>query len=121
SNEDEWIYVIRTGVCRVIKSLNQVRPKLRTKKKARVIYDHFGLYITLLIMFSLTFTYVKDKPRQSHYGMDAIETFNREIISPQKQGKFYIEMEQIREKSVFVSIIEHTIFINYNILFSIRV
>ena len=42
SNEDEWIYVIRTGSCRVIKALTQVTPKLRTRKKAQVIYDSFG-------------------------------------------------------------------------------
>ena len=42
SNEDEWIYVVRTGSCRVIKALTQVTPKLRAKKKPQVIYDFFG-------------------------------------------------------------------------------
>ncbi|CAF0738558.1 unnamed protein product [Rotaria sordida] len=46
SNKDEWIYVIRTGCCRVIKALTQVTPKLTIKKKPEVIYDHFGMVMT---------------------------------------------------------------------------
>ena len=34
SNEDEWIYIIRTGSCRVIKALTQVTPKLKTREKS---------------------------------------------------------------------------------------
>lgn len=59
SNEDEWIYVIRTGSCRVIKALTQATPKLRTKKKPQVIYDHFGT------------------KRQSQYSIQALGTFER--------------------------------------------
>ena len=33
SNEDEWIYVIRTGSCRVIKALTQATPKIENKEK----------------------------------------------------------------------------------------
>ena len=62
SNEDEWIYVIRTGSCRVIKALTQVTPKLRTKKKPQVIYDNFGT------------------KRQSQYSIQALGTFERVII-----------------------------------------
>lgn len=60
SNEDEWIYVIRTGSCRVIKALTQVTPKLKTRKKAEVIYDHFGT------------------KRISQYSMEALGTFKVE-------------------------------------------
>ncbi|CAF2874434.1 unnamed protein product [Rotaria sp. Silwood2] len=58
SNEDEWIYVIRTGSCRVIKALTQVTPKLITKKKPKLIYDNFGT------------------KRASQYSMEALGTFN---------------------------------------------
>ncbi|CAF1152595.1 unnamed protein product [Adineta steineri] len=82
SNEDEWIYIIRTGSCRVIKSLTQVTPKLKTRKKPEVIYDSFGT------------------KRISQYSMEALGTFNkiRPVIKP---GKCYTEIEQIRVKSVF--------------------
>lgn len=59
SNEDEWIYVIRTGSCRVIKALTQTIPKLQTKKKPHVIYDNFGT------------------KRQSQYSIQALGTFDR--------------------------------------------
>ncbi len=59
SNEDEWIYIIRTGSCRVIKSLTQVTPKLKTKKKPHVIYDNFGT------------------KRVSEYSMEALGTFHK--------------------------------------------
>jgi hypothetical protein len=59
SNEDEWIYIIRTGSCRVIKALTQATPKLKTKKQAQVIYDNFGT------------------KRQSAYSMEALGTFSR--------------------------------------------
>ena len=59
SNEDEWIYIIRTGSCRVIKALTQATPKLKTKKKAQVIYDNFGT------------------KRQSAYSMEALGAFSR--------------------------------------------
>ncbi|CAF1265586.1 unnamed protein product [Rotaria sordida] len=82
SNEDEWIYVIRTGSCRVIKALTQVTPKLITRKKPKVIYDNFGT------------------KRTSQYSMEALGTFNKPK-SPIKPAKCYTEIEQIREKSVF--------------------
>jgi hypothetical protein len=53
------IYVILTGSCRVIKALTQVTPKLKTKKKAQVIYDNFGT------------------KRVSQYSMQALGTFNK--------------------------------------------
>lgn len=59
SNEDEWIYIVRTGSCRVIKALTQVRPKLKTRKKPHVIYDNFGT------------------KRVSEYSMRALGTFNK--------------------------------------------
>jgi hypothetical protein len=59
SNEDEWIYVVRTGSCRVIKALTQVTPKLKTRKKAQVIYDNFGT------------------KRISQYGMEALGMFSK--------------------------------------------
>ncbi len=59
SNEDEWIYVVRTGSCRVIKALTQVTPKLKTRKKAQVIYDSFGT------------------KRISQYSMEALGTFSK--------------------------------------------
>jgi hypothetical protein len=59
SNEDEWIYVIRTGSCRVIKALTQVTPKLKTRKKPQVIYDSFGTQ------------------RISQYSIEALGTFNK--------------------------------------------
>jgi len=104
SNEDEWIYIVRTGCCRVIKALTQVTPKLKTRKKAQVIYDSFGTQ------------------RVSQYSMEALGTFNKvkennsfirilKLIfhvfkprTPIKPSKCYTEIEQIREKSVFVSI-----------------
>ena len=99
SNEDEWIYIIRTGSCRVIKALTQVTPKLKTKKKTQVIYDSFGT------------------KRVSEYSMEALGTFNKvkyqqiyfisnfifKPKTPIKPMKCYTEIEQIREKSVFVS------------------
>ncbi len=59
SNIDEWIYVVRTGSCRVIKALTQVTPKLKTRKKTQVIYDSFGT------------------KRISQYSMEALGTFNK--------------------------------------------
>ena len=59
SNEDEWIYVVHTGSCRVIKVLKQVRPKLKTRKKAQIIYDSFGT------------------KRVSQYSMEALGTFDK--------------------------------------------
>ncbi|CAF2120816.1 unnamed protein product [Rotaria magnacalcarata] len=82
SNEDEWIYIIRTGSCRVIKALTQVTPKLVTRKKTKVIYDHFNTQ------------------RPSQYSIEALGTMAKPK-SPVKAAKCYTEIEQIREKSVF--------------------
>ena len=102
SNEDEWIYIVRTGSCRVIKALTQATPKLKTKKKTQVIYDNFGT------------------KRKSAYSMEALGAFNRvrrtnslcttddnplfQSKTPIKPAKCYTEIEQIRERSVFVSL-----------------
>lgn len=72
SNEDEWIYVIRTGSCRIIKALTQVTPKLRTKKIPKVIYDNFGT------------------KRHSQYGMEALGTFSRvKTLNDVQRDRFY--------------------------------
>ncbi|CAF1444068.1 unnamed protein product [Adineta ricciae] len=82
SNEDEWIYIVRTGSCRVIKALTQVTPKLKTLKKPRIIYDNFG------------------SQRVSEYSMKALGTFSKPK-TPVAAARCYTEIEQIREKSVF--------------------
>ncbi len=112
SNEDEWIYVVRTGSCRVIKALTQVTPKLKTRKKPQVIYDNFGT------------------KRISQYSMEALGTFNKvrksekeslylifDFLKPKtpiKPSKCYTEIEQIRAKSVFVSKYNY---LQYDLLF----
>ena len=63
SNEDEWIYIVRTGSCRVIKALTQVTPKLKTLKKPRIIYDNFG------------------SQRISEYSMKALGAFSKVTCS----------------------------------------
>lgn len=108
SNEDEWIYVIRTGSCRVIKALTQVTPKLRTRKKAQVIYDSFGT--KRVSQYSIealgAFSKVKKNIRSKRM-------FYRNDLSFQprtsiKPAKCYTEIEQIRERAVFVRRYSHS-------------
>lgn len=74
SNKDDWIYVIRTGCCRVIKALTQVTPILTLKKTPEIIYDRFGM---LLIRFIYTrnmtlWSFFLGEKIQSPYSKEAI-------------------------------------------------